>query len=79
MMFTNSALAAFLLIASSPAVTPFVPTTKPSNQESRTTSAGSKALFLSPEDLTNYMAKAHEESSVPSRISNRRGMSRSRP
>ena len=61
MMFRNPALAAFLLVASSPAVTPFVPATKPSNQESRTNIVGSKPLFLSPEDLTDYMAKAHEE------------------
>jgi len=61
MRFTNSALAAFLLVASSPVVTSFVPTTKANDLKTRATVGASDPLFLSPEDLTNYMAKAHEE------------------
>lgn len=55
MRFTNSALAAFFLVAATPVVTSFVPASKPNDFRA------SEALFLSPEDLTNYMAKAHEE------------------
>jgi len=61
MKFTNSVIAAFLLVATSPVVTSFVPTIQPINLKSRTTGRSSEALFLSPEDLTNYMVKAHEE------------------
>jgi len=67
MQFTNSVLAAFLLIATTalPAVHSFTYTAKTNNNlKCRTAAAagrGAEALFLSPEDLTNYMAKAHED------------------
>mmetsp|Transcript_26992 Transcript_26992/g.59347 ORF Transcript_26992/g.59347 Transcript_26992/m.59347 type:complete len:454 (+) Transcript_26992:455-1816(+) len=62
MRFTSSAIAALLLVAtSSPLVHSFVQTTKPNDIGLRTTGNGPNALFLTPEDLTNYMAKAHEE------------------
>lgn len=64
MKFTNPVLAAFLLVATTPAVHSFTYTTKTTtnNLKSRTSAGrGAKALFLSPEELTNYMAKAHEE------------------
>ena len=66
MKFTNSVLAAFLLVATTPAVHSFTSTTKATtnNLKFRTSSAGrgaADALFLSPEELTNYMVKAHEE------------------
>ena len=61
MMFSNSALTAFLLVASSPTITPFVPVTQQVNHELLAARVDSKALFLSPQDLTDYMAKAHEE------------------
>lgn len=57
MKFTNSALAAFLMVATSPVVTSFLPATTPA----RATGGVSEALFLAPGDLTNYMVKAHEE------------------
>lgn len=58
MKFTNSALAAFLMVATSPVVTSFLPAT---TIPARATGGVSEALFLAPEDLTNYMVKAHEE------------------
>ena len=58
MKFTNSALAAFLMVATSPVVTSFLPAT---TIPARATGGVSGALFLAPEDLTNYMVKAHEE------------------
>lgn len=61
MKSTNSALAALLLVATSTIVTSFVPATNPNDSKSRAREGGFEALFLSPEDLTNYMAKAHEE------------------
>ena len=61
MKSTNSALAALLLVATSTIVTSFVPATNPNDLKSRAKGGVSEALFLSPEDLTNYMAKAHEE------------------
>lgn len=61
MRFTTSALSAFLLVARSPAVTSFVPATRSNDLQSRSTAGVSRPLFLSPEDLTNYMANAHEE------------------
>lgn len=58
MKFTSSALAAFLLVATSPVVTSFLPA---ATIPARATGGVSEALFLAPEDLTNYMVKAHEE------------------
>lgn len=51
------ALSAVVLIGSTPAVLSFVPGTK----QSSATRGACEALFLSPDELTNYMAKAHEE------------------
>jgi len=61
MKLANSALVAFLLVASSPITTSFLPTTKLNDLNYRATGAGSGVLFLAPEDLTSYMAKSHEE------------------
>eukprot|EP00536_Pseudo-nitzschia_multiseries_P002928 jgi/Psemu1/252155/estExt_Genewise1Plus.C_410138 len=60
MKFATSALSAFLLLATSPLVHSFGQTANTAAIGSRTTGTVN-ALFLSPEDLTNYMAKAHEE------------------
>ena len=54
MKFTASALSAFLLVATTPVVTSFAP-----SLQSRTTVG--TPLRLTPEDLTDYMAKAHTE------------------
>lgn len=61
MKLANSALVAFLLVASSPITTSFLPTTKLNDLNYRATGAVSGVLFLAPEDLTSYMAKSHEE------------------
>lgn len=42
-------------------MTSFVPTTKANDLKTMAPVRASDPLFLSPEDLTNYMAKAHEE------------------
>lgn len=55
MKFTTSALTTFLLVATTPVVTSFVSP----NMQSRT--RVSESLSLTPEDLTDYMAKAHNE------------------
>lgn len=60
MRFSSSAVEVFLLIVTSSVVTSFVPDIGP-NYLTRATKGDSGALFLSPDDLTNYMAKAHEE------------------
>ena len=61
MRFTTFALSSFLLFATSPVVTSFVPATRSNDLHSRSAAGVSEPLFLSPEDLTNYLAKAHEE------------------
>ena len=61
MRFTTSALSAFLLVATNPVVNSFVPASRPNEILSRSAAGASEPLFISPEDLTNYMAKAHEE------------------
>ena len=55
MKFTTSALSAFLLVATTPVITSFVSP----NLQSRTRVFD--PLSLSPDDLTDYMAKAHNE------------------
>lgn len=61
MRFTTSALSAFLLVATNPVVNSFVPVSRPNEILSRSAAGASEPLFVTPEDLTNYMAKAHEE------------------
>jgi hypothetical protein len=61
MKLANSALVVFLLVVSSPITTSFLFTTKLNDLNYRATGARSGVLFLSPEDLTSYMAKSHEE------------------
>ncbi|VEU41817.1 unnamed protein product [Pseudo-nitzschia multistriata] len=56
MRFTITAFAAFLAATAPPEVRSFTQTTNPTGAY-----RGPAALHLTPEDLTNYMAKAHEE------------------
>lgn len=60
MKFASSALAAFLLVAMSPMVHSFAPSSN-TIHSMRVADTQSASLFLSPQDLTDYMAKAHEE------------------
>lgn len=61
MKFTTSALSAVLLVATNPVVTSFAPSSRSNELLIRSATGASGPLFISPEDLTNYMAKAHEE------------------
>mmetsp|Transcript_29931 Transcript_29931/g.64085 ORF Transcript_29931/g.64085 Transcript_29931/m.64085 type:complete len:453 (+) Transcript_29931:317-1675(+) len=62
MKFTNSVLTAFLLVATTSVVDSFTFSRKANDLRSvAVTGRTLEPLFLSPEDLTNYMAKAHEE------------------
>lgn len=59
MKFTSSVLAAALLAAYSVNTEAF--TTRQMTAQSSTKTNTNSALFVTPEDLTNAMAKAHEE------------------
>ena len=65
MKIAGSALAALLLVAAAPTAHSFAPTiTKAkiikNGSKSGTVRSADTLMFLSPEDLTDYMAKAHE-------------------
>ena len=72
MKFTSSVVAALVLLDAAFPVHSFMYTRQANNlkctigrrvtaTESSSSSSSSSSLFLSPEDLTDYMVKAHEE------------------
>jgi hypothetical protein len=67
MKFTSSVVAALVLLDAAIPVHSFMYTRQANNlkcaigRRVTTESSSSSSLFLSPEDLTDYMAKAHEE------------------